>query len=264
MLTLILLYCTSCYMFKKGYFKVSKKDYIKNALMVHNIISILLNAYIFIGMCAAVLQNNYTLVGNIMNYTHVNIIHYIWFFHLSQYYQLVDSIFIMMRNKIKQLNSLHVYTRMSMLVYTWLIMVVHPGGDMYMEVLLNSWAHMWMYVYLYFTVTFGLKFRMKYFWWNKLLILNQLAYFGANLIYVVISSFYGTHLWLSVFGFLHQLSIIALFWKHNYKRHVCRTSLIIKMCKTSQQLFDELNKYELKNNRLYINNECCSTSVDNH
>ena len=247
MLSLILAYCTTCYMFKKGYLKVSKKKYIEKVLMVHNIISILLNAYIFIGMCTAIWQNNHTLMGNIMNDNNVNIIHYIWVFHLSIYYQLVDSIFIILRNKTRQMNGLHVYTRVSMLVYTWLIMVVCPGGDMYMEVLLNSWAHMWMYVYLYFAVKVGLNFRIKYFWWNKLFVLNKLTCFGINLLYVVISSFYGKNL-LNVFGFLHQLSIIWLFWKYYYKRHVCRTRLILKLCEKSRQLFDEL---QLKNNRLY-------------
>lgn len=237
-------------MFKKGYFKVSKKRYMEKALMVHNIISILLNAYIFIGMCAAVLQNNYTLVGNTMHYNHVNIIHYIWVFHLSIYYQLIDSIFIMMRHKTRQLNGLHVYTRMSMLVYSWLIMVMHPGGDMYMVVLLNSWGHMWMYVYLYFTVKFGLTFKMKYFWWNKLLILNQVTCFAFNVLYILLSAFYGTHLRLSVFGFLHQLLSISLFWKYHYKRYVCRTRLVLKLCEKSQQLLEEIQKYELKNNRL--------------
>ena len=252
MLYIIFLYCTICYTFKTGYLRIdySKNQFIKRSLIIHNYISILLSVYIFTGIFIEITRNHYSLVGNKLNHDHVNLVHYMQVFHLSKYYELMDSMFMILRNKTSQLSGLHIYHHASTIVYTWLIIHLYPGGDMYMGALLNSWIHIWMYLYYCLSTKLDTKNRIKYLWWNKILTLNQITQFCINMIHSVFAMIYGerTILFLSAVGFLHQLSFFVLFWKFYYQKYVCKTRLVMKLCNKTKEIYSELQRYELKNN----------------
>jgi elongation of very long chain fatty acids protein 4 len=138
----LLISFTSC-MFK-DYYKVIR---IKELIMVHNVLSILFSMYMFVGILHHTYNQNYTWVGNELGDSDTTLTHYMWIFHMTKYYECMDTFIMILRKSYRQITFLHVYHHASMIVFTWAVLYNHPGGDFYLGPLLNSFVHVWMYLY---------------------------------------------------------------------------------------------------------------------
>lgn len=216
------------YTFLVSIFHIVKNDliytfkYPKQVLFIHNVVSILSSLYIFCGILYETYTHNYSLYGNQLDTTHTALTHYIWVFHITKYYEFMDTVIMILRKSFRQVTFLHVYHHTSVVLYTWFVLYDHPGGDYYMGPLLNSWVHIWMYVYYLLSSFMCKQSRTKYLWWSTYLTKMQILQFVINLFYSIYSLMYSPYNTpLYKYGLYHQLSFIILFghfYHHKYKK----------------------------------------------
>jgi len=193
---------------------------IKFLLFLHNFISIVTSVYIFTGIIYETTSHNYYLYGNEIDYSHKSLTHYIWIFHISKYYDCVDTFIMIIRNSFKQITFVHVYHHTSVILYTWLILYNHPGGDFYLSALMNAWVHIWMYSYYMLSsfMTHKNK-RRKYLWWSKHLTKVQISQFVVNCAHCMYALLYSSKM-IYMIGLAHQFSFIVLFGNFFYKKYI--------------------------------------------
>ena len=207
-------------------FSLVKDDYdlnfrnIKELLFCHNVISILSSIYIFTGILYEVTTNNYYIIGNDLIENHSNLTHYIWIFHLTKYYEFMDTLIMILRRSFRQITFLHVYHHVSVVIYTWLVLYNHPGGDYYLGSLLNSWVHMWMYVYYLMASMLSKENRKKYLWWSRYLTKMQIIQFVINSFHCIYAMNYSEiQTPLYKIGLFHQFTFLLLFGNFYFKKY---------------------------------------------
>jgi len=218
----VMLYGIFFYLFVINFFYEHNFNfkYIKCVLFLHNVISILSSTYIFVGILKELYTHNYSIFGNELDITHNALTHYMWLFHLTKYYEFMDTFIMVLRNSYRQITFLHVYHHISTALYTWYMLYDHPGGDYYLGPLLNSWVHIWMYTYYLLASMMSKENRKKYLWWSQYLTKMQIVQFGVNISHSVYSLMYSPYRTpLYIIGFAHQLSFIVLFGHFYYQKY---------------------------------------------
>lgn len=198
-------------LFMRDFFQF-RFPYTKQVLLVHNVVSIVSNVYIFFGILYEIYTREYRLYGNELDLSHTALTHYLWVFHLTKYYEYMDTVIMVLRNSFRQITFLHVYHHASVAIYTWLVLYNHPGGDFYLGPLMNAFVHMLMYTYYLLSGHMSKEARKKYLWWSVYLTQIQIVQFLVNFshsIYAIMYSPYHTS--LCTYGLLHQISFIWLF-----------------------------------------------------
>jgi hypothetical protein len=206
----LLISFTSC-MFRDYYYKVVR---IKQLIVIHNVLSILFSMYMFVGILHHTRRQNYTWVGNEIDDLDTTLAHYVWVFHLTKYYECMDTFIMILRKSYRQITLLHVYHHASMIMFTWTVLYAHPGGDFYLGPLLNSFVHIWSYLYYLCVGFMNKQNKVKYLWWSKYLTQLQIIQFFINLFHSVYAMKNTTHdRYVFQIGLFHQLSFIVLFGK---------------------------------------------------
>jgi hypothetical protein len=102
---------------------------------------------------------------------HINICH---IFLYSRILELIDTFWICLRKKNRQITFLHVFHHSFVLLMTWSYIKFAPGGATAMFPIVNGMVHTIMYLY-YILSTFD---NMKpYLWWKKYVTTIQLTQF---------------------------------------------------------------------------------------
>lgn len=201
------------------YNRVFSFSYIKPFLFVHNVLSVGFSVYLFVGILHTITQEGFRLYGNSLERSD-KMTHYLWFFHMTKYYEFIDTLIMILRNSYRQITFLHVYHHVSVVLYTWLILYNHPGGDFYLGPLLNSWVHMWMYIYYLLSGLLTKSQRQRYLWWNQYLTKLQILQFFINLVHSIYSMLYSPYTTpLYRIGLYHQISFIILFGHFYLKKY---------------------------------------------
>eukprot|EP01102_Stenamoeba_stenopodia_P012324 TRINITY_DN3873_c0_g1_i2.p2 TRINITY_DN3873_c0_g1~~TRINITY_DN3873_c0_g1_i2.p2 ORF type:complete len:299 (-),score=72.12 TRINITY_DN3873_c0_g1_i2:1834-2688(-) len=146
---------------------------------------------------------------------------WVWIFHISKYYEFIDTIFIVVSKK--PLEFLHVYHHVLTLWITW-FGLMHDMTFQWMGVVTNTFIHTLMYYY-YTQTAVG-----KTVWWKKYLTMMQMVQFCINTfvlwLWVFVHYFYGcsgTYFsWLlTCFA---NVTFWLLFFKFYSKTYTARTS----------------------------------------
>lgn len=196
--------------------------YILPIKVVHNIISISSSIYLFIGILNSIQKYNFTLVGNYYNETHVDLTYMLNIFYLSKYYELFDTMLMIIQMNYNQISFLHVYHHMSIILVWYFIVKVEPGGDAYLSALINSIVHIVMYSYYLITsVVKDPSLRKRYLWWGKYLTQFQIAQFGINFIHAIYCIHLGNYskLILSI-QIIYMSTFIGLFSNFYIKKYI--------------------------------------------
>ncbi|KAH7947687.1 elongation of very long chain fatty acids protein AAEL008004 [Rhipicephalus sanguineus] len=98
-----------------------------------------------------------------------------WVYAAARYFDLLDTVFFVLRKKFTQITHLHVVHHTIVVANTWLFTLFAPEGQPALGVCLNTFVHAVMYSY-YFLATFGPAVR-KYLWWKKYLTTFQIVQF---------------------------------------------------------------------------------------
>lgn len=102
---------------------------------------------------------------------HIRICHV---FLYSRILELIDTFWICLRKKNRQITFLHVFHHSFVLLMTWFYFKLAPGGSSAMFPIVNGMVHTIMYTY-YILSTF--KSVKPYLWWKKYVTTIQLIQF---------------------------------------------------------------------------------------
>ncbi len=155
---------------------------LRNIVLGYNLFTVLLNAYIAYELYANTIGYYYwpcEEVDYTVNERSMRIAAGIWWFYISKAFEMLDSIFFMLRGKYNQLSFLHIYHHSSMFLLWWMGANYVPGGNTVFGAALNSAIHVVMYGY-YFVSALGPQYR-KYLGWKQYLTIIQITQFFINL-----------------------------------------------------------------------------------
>ncbi|XP_037280526.2 very long chain fatty acid elongase AAEL008004 [Rhipicephalus microplus] len=110
-----------------------------------------------------------------------------WVYAAARYFDLLDTVFFVLRKKYSQITHLHVIHHTIVVANTWLFTLFAPEGQPALGVCLNTFVHAVMYFY-YFLATFGPAVR-KYLWWKKHLTTFQIVQFAIIIAHMSVTLF---------------------------------------------------------------------------
>uniref|UniRef100_A0A224XG06 Elongation of very long chain fatty acids protein n=1 Tax=Panstrongylus lignarius TaxID=156445 RepID=A0A224XG06_9HEMI len=105
-----------------------------------------------------------------------------WYYLMSKFVELLDTVFFVLRRKQNQITFLHVYHHTNMAVSTWAFTKFVKGIQTLPIGLCNTFVHILMYGY-YLLAALGPKVH-KYLWWKKYITRAQISQFFVILIYL--------------------------------------------------------------------------------
>lgn len=85
-----------------------------------------------------------------------------WLFTFSKVLEFLDTVFMIVEGRLRQVSFLHVYHHLSILTYWFCITWMIPGSDAYFSLAGNSFIHVAMYSY-YLMASFGYSPWWKYY-----------------------------------------------------------------------------------------------------
>mmetsp|Transcript_7560 Transcript_7560/g.22938 ORF Transcript_7560/g.22938 Transcript_7560/m.22938 type:complete len:211 (+) Transcript_7560:89-721(+) len=79
-----------------------------------------------------------------------------WIFTFSKIIEFLDTVFMILEGRMRQVSFLHVYHHVTIFTYWFAITWMGPGSDAYFSLAINSYIHVIMYFY-YFIASFDYK-----------------------------------------------------------------------------------------------------------
>eukprot|EP01040_Poterioochromonas_malhamensis_P009580 gene9580-10400_t len=149
----------------------------------YNMIQVMLCSYMCIEAGVRAYSAGYTLLPcNPFNQSNPPIGFIIYVFYLSKILDFLDTVFIILEKRWKQLSFLHVYHHTSIFLFYWLNINVGYDGDVYLTIVLNGLIHTIMYTYYFVTL------HTKDVWWKSALTMSQMVQFvvmNSQAIYLI-------------------------------------------------------------------------------
>ncbi|KAJ6218883.1 hypothetical protein RDWZM_004695 [Blomia tropicalis] len=123
-------------------------------------------------------------VTNRMELNNLDKLPYFWFYLISKYVDMLDTIFFVMRKKQSQITGLHVYHHSMVPTFGWIYFRLRPfNNSPCVFALLNTPIHTIMYAYYGFAA-FG-PHMQKYLWWKRYITQIQIFQFILLFLYSV-------------------------------------------------------------------------------
>jgi len=155
-----------------------KEFSLKGPAIVYNVFMTLLSAYMAIEAFTQATKLGYNWFGNYSQRSPAEhaLARVIWVFYFSKHIEGIDTLFIVLRKRNRQLSFLHLYHHTSITMIWHLIFRCYPAGEAYYSVVANSFIHVIMYGYYACTL---LKINVKPF--KFFITYGQLAQFLSML-----------------------------------------------------------------------------------
>ena len=139
--------------------------------LLYNMTQVVLCGYMTLESVMVASRHNYTWICNKIQ-PDAPMAKLLWLFHLSKVLDLVDTVFIVLGRRWRQLTFLHLYHHSSIFAFYWINVNVNYDGDIYLTVLLNSFVHCVMYMY------YVVALHTRAVWWKKWLTRMQMIQFA--------------------------------------------------------------------------------------
>eukprot|EP00189_Rhodosorus_marinus_P003985 CAMPEP_0113964224 /NCGR_PEP_ID=MMETSP0011_2-20120614/7008_1 /TAXON_ID=101924 /ORGANISM="Rhodosorus marinus" /LENGTH=264 /DNA_ID=CAMNT_0000976477 /DNA_START=193 /DNA_END=987 /DNA_ORIENTATION=- /assembly_acc=CAM_ASM_000156 len=123
-----------------------------------------------------------------------------WIFTASKVIEFLDTFFMILESRMRQVSFLHVYHHITIFVYWAAITWMAPGSDGYFSLAINSYIHVLMYGY-YLLASFGYSPWWKYYI-TYMQILQFVAFCGQSI----------TVGWMKTCEFPKMLGQVLLFY----------------------------------------------------
>lgn len=142
----------------------------------------------------------------------------LWWFYFSKYYEMLDTVFFILRKKNNQITFLHVYHHASILALWWIGIKWVPGGSAFYSSMLNAFVHVVMYTYYGLSIFPSLR---RFLWWKRYLTQLQLTQFCA----FVGQAVYALHddcgfpRWMGYGMILYMVSMLTLFGNFYFRTY---------------------------------------------
>ena len=160
---------------------------------LYNIAQVMLCSYMCIEAVIVAKRSNFNLVCNSYDAKNPPMANVLWLFYASKVLDFVDTFFIVIGKKWKQLSFLHVYHHTTIFLFYWLNLHVNYDGDIYLTIVLNGAIHTIMYTRVFpapatFVAATAHGTNHRYYfvsmhtrdiWWKKYLTMCQMVQFGC-------------------------------------------------------------------------------------
>ena len=149
---------------------------------------------------------------------HLRIANVLWWHYISKYYEMLDTVFFILRKKNNQITFLHVYHHTTILALWWIGVKWVPGGSSFCSAMVNSFVHVVMYTYYGLSVFPSLR---RYLWWKRYLTQLQLIQFGTNFTHAILGLRVdcGFPRWMGYGMIMYMISMLTLFGNFYYKTY---------------------------------------------
>jgi len=144
---------------------------VKALQLVYNLFQCVLCIYMIWRTVDEYITHHYVPICNKFNATETGMAKALYLFYLSKILDFCDTLFIVLRQKWKQMSFLHIYHHTSIFLVYWMNLRAGYDGDVYLTIVLNAFVHLMMYSY-YFLSTLGYNA-----WWKNYITLLQMAQF---------------------------------------------------------------------------------------
>ncbi|KAF7413409.1 hypothetical protein HZH68_001898 [Vespula germanica] len=208
----------SAFMKKKKPYKLNK------ILQLYNIMQIILNGYLLVILLGLIWK--YKFVCEPVDYSNnqfaLQVTAIVWFYYMLKIFDLLDTIFFILRKKQNQITFLHVYHHAGMIIVTWVGIRYLPGGHGVFLGLINTFVHIIMYThYLWTSLNLGKA------WWKKYI--TQLQIFQFIIIFLqflsaILTKDCGYPKVLLLLFIPHNIFMIVLFTDFYYKSYIQKKS----------------------------------------
>lgn len=218
-------------------------------LVLYNFSLVLLSAYMMFEFLMASIEARYSLTCQMVDYSYkpsaLRMLFACWLYYFSKYIELADTVFFILRKKTSQISVLHVYHHAATVFVCWVGLSYVPGGQNFLQPLLNSGVHVVMYTY-YGMAAVGPSVH-KYLWWKKYLTTMQLIQLSLIMCHTGYNTLtdcaFPKSYNLLIFCYaLSLLLLFANFYLHTYSR---KPEVRGKSCTTSEP---EVRRTSLTNN----------------
>ncbi|CAH1380760.1 very long chain fatty acid elongase AAEL008004-like [Tenebrio molitor] len=175
LITTIAFYLFFIYKLGPNFMKERKTFDLKEILIGYNILQIFFNLGIFImGVTYLRNQSFFCIPSDKSESPEATLAlrtHY--YYLLLKYFDLVETVFYVLRKKERQISFLHVYHHIGVLVAAWVSAKYFPGGQAVFVGLYNTLIHCIMYVYYLFSA-WNPNYTIDI-WWKKYVTLLQIV-----------------------------------------------------------------------------------------
>lgn len=137
---------------------------LKPVMRLYNLFMVVLSAYMGTKSILLARESNSSIfcVPMAEGRASVEMAQLVWIFTFSKVIEFLDTVFMIMEGRMRQVSFLHVYHHVSILSYWFTITWVLPGSDAYFSLAGNSYIHVLMYGY-YLLASFGYSPWWKYY-----------------------------------------------------------------------------------------------------
>ncbi|GAB6027957.1 hypothetical protein CHUAL_002185 [Chamberlinius hualienensis] len=222
MITWIVIYLAAV-AFGPEFMKNRKPIPLQWILVLYNSLIAVLNLHIFKELIIVSYQLDYKYICEAVRVSsdpeEMRIVSAIHLYFISKLLEFLDTIFIILRKKNKQLTFLHVYHHSTMFFFCWIGVRWVPGGCAIIGALINSFVHVIMYTY-YGLSSFG-KNVAKFLWWKRYITVIQLVQFFFGLFIglsgIIVECPFPK--WMHYTSFFYMISYIILFGRFYQKAY---------------------------------------------
>ncbi|XP_053994486.1 elongation of very long chain fatty acids protein 7-like [Hylaeus volcanicus] len=191
-------------------------------IQIYNIIQIVFCAYVLYKAMILAWLFHYSFYCEPVDYSNdpraLEIAKTVWMYFMAKMFDLVDTVFFVLRKKQNQVSFLHVYHHSGMAFGTWAATKFMAGGHITFLGTLNCFVHVVMYSYYLAT-----SFRMSKPWWKKYITQLQLTQFFLILVHFILLAWVddcGFPKWVAAVLIPQNLFMIVLFGDFYYKAYI--------------------------------------------
>ncbi|KAG6796217.1 elongation of very long chain fatty acids protein [Apis mellifera caucasica] len=191
-------------------------------LQIYNLIQIVSCSFLFYKALVLAWLNDYNFYCQPVDYSYdpraIEITRAVWFYFIIKVFDLLDTVFFVLRKKQQQVSFLHVYHHTGMILGTWVCTKFLPGGHVTLVGTINSFVHVVMYTYYLIT-----SLQLSKPWWKKYVTQLQLTQFCIILVHFISLAWVedcGFPKWVAAIMIPQNLFMIVLFGDFYYKAYV--------------------------------------------
>merc|ERR1712196_134808 len=186
-------------------------------MLTYNLYQLVLNAWCVVGFVNELAVHGMPVWGNAFEPStgSYRLSLLIWIHYNNKYVELLDTVFMMLRKKNKQISFLHVYHHV-LLIWSWFFVCKWCcGGDAYFGALCNSFVHVVMYGY-YFMSALGVSCP-----WKRYITQMQMVQFvvcAAHAVFCLVRGHVGVGLpLLQLWVMVNMLVLFGNFYRQSYR-----------------------------------------------
>lgn len=158
---------------------------LRRILFIYNITMVLFSFYLFAELGLVGWLRDYSLRCQPVDYSNspiaLRMARACYWYYISKFVELSDTLFFVLRKKFGQVSTLHVIHHGVMPMSVWFGVRFTPGGHSTFFGLLNTFVHIFMYTY-YTLAAMGPKYQ-KYLWWKRYMTALQMLQFVLVMIH---------------------------------------------------------------------------------